>query len=153
MIMGFMPMLKNPRHEAFAQALARGMSATAAYVEAGYKSNRHNAAALAREKHIRTRVTELQEEQLAILHRELDVLDVEEFAFKASGTLGEFSCHLGKPGGEPIGVAGHPPAGDYILALSIGEKIDIELFRAGCWISRKCDTGARFPPALPKTIA
>jgi len=61
-----MPTLKNPRHEAFAQALARGVSASAAYVEAGYKANRHNAAALAREQHIRTRVTELQEEQLAI---------------------------------------------------------------------------------------
>ena len=35
-------------------------------MEVGYKANRHNAAALAREKHIRTRVTELQEEQLAI---------------------------------------------------------------------------------------
>ena len=61
-----MPALKNPRHEAFAQALARSMSASAAYVEGGYKANRHNAAALAREEHIRTRVTELQEEQLAI---------------------------------------------------------------------------------------
>jgi hypothetical protein len=61
-----MAILTNPRHEAFAQALARGMSASAAYVEAGYKANRHNAAALAREKHIRTRVAELQEETLAI---------------------------------------------------------------------------------------
>ena len=61
-----MAILTNPRHEAFAQALARGMSASAAYVEAGYKANRHNAAALAREQHIGTRVTELQEEQLAI---------------------------------------------------------------------------------------
>jgi hypothetical protein len=34
-----MPALKNPRHEAFAQALARGMSASAAYVEAGYKAS------------------------------------------------------------------------------------------------------------------
>ena len=41
------PALKNPRHEAFAQAGARGMSASAAYVEAGYKANRHNAAAAA----------------------------------------------------------------------------------------------------------
>ena len=56
-----MPALKNPRHEAFAQALARGVSASAAYVEAGYKANRHNAATLAREEHIGTRVTELQE--------------------------------------------------------------------------------------------
>ena len=28
-----MPTLENPRHEAFAQALARGSSATAAYIE------------------------------------------------------------------------------------------------------------------------
>jgi hypothetical protein len=35
-------------------------------VEAGYKANRHNAAALARKQHISTRVNELQEEQLAI---------------------------------------------------------------------------------------
>src|SRR5690348_15212934 len=61
-----MAILTNPRHEAFAQAVARGMSASAAYVQAGYKANRHNAAALAREQHIGTRVAELQEEQLAI---------------------------------------------------------------------------------------
>ena len=41
-----MPILANPKHEAFAQGLARGSSAAAAYVEAGYKANRHNAAAL-----------------------------------------------------------------------------------------------------------
>jgi hypothetical protein len=61
-----MPALPNSRHEAFAQALARGSSATAAYVEAGYKPNRHNAAALARKQHLLTRVSELQEELLAI---------------------------------------------------------------------------------------
>jgi hypothetical protein len=40
--------------------------ANAAYIEAGYKQNRHNAAALARKQHILTRVGELHEEQLAI---------------------------------------------------------------------------------------
>jgi hypothetical protein len=61
-----MPILENPRHVAFAEALAQGSSATAAYIEAGYKENRHNAATLARKQHILTRVGELQEEQLAI---------------------------------------------------------------------------------------
>jgi phage terminase small subunit len=61
-----MPVLKNPRHEAFAEALARGMSASAAYAEVGYRPHRHNAATLARKKHISERVSELQEEQLAI---------------------------------------------------------------------------------------
>jgi hypothetical protein len=63
---GSMPTLPNPKHEAFAQGLARGSSAAAAYVTAGYKENRHNAATLARKQHILTRVGELQEEQLAI---------------------------------------------------------------------------------------
>jgi phage terminase small subunit len=53
-----MPILENPRHEAFAQGLARGSSAAAAYVEAGYKPNCHNAAALARKQRISTRANE-----------------------------------------------------------------------------------------------
>jgi hypothetical protein len=61
-----MPVLNNPRHEAFAQALACGMSASAAYAEVGYRPHRHNAATLARKEHISVRVSELQEEQLAI---------------------------------------------------------------------------------------
>lgn len=55
-----MPVLENQRHEAFCHALAKGKSADAAYQEAGYKANRHNAAALARSEHISTRVAELQ---------------------------------------------------------------------------------------------
>ena len=58
--------LKSPRHEAFAQALARGMSASAAYGQAGFKPHRANAATLARKEHISVRVAELQEEQLSI---------------------------------------------------------------------------------------
>jgi hypothetical protein len=49
---GSMPILTNSKHEAFAQGLARGSSAAAAYVEAGYKENRHNPATLARKQHI-----------------------------------------------------------------------------------------------------
>lgn len=55
-----MPVLKNARHERMAQGLAKGLSAEKAHVDAGFKQNRHNAAALAREEHILTRVTELQ---------------------------------------------------------------------------------------------
>jgi hypothetical protein len=56
-----MPVLSNPRHEKFVQLLAEGRSADEAYVLAGYKQNRHNAAALAREEHISTRLRTLQE--------------------------------------------------------------------------------------------
>jgi hypothetical protein len=61
-----MAILKNHRHEVFAQALARGSSAAAAYVEAGYKANTGNASTLKADKSILKRVAELQEEQLAI---------------------------------------------------------------------------------------
>ena len=92
----------------------------------------------------------LQEEQLAVLHCKLDVLDVAEFAFQESGTVGEFSCHLWKPSREQIGIAGHSPAGDHVLALSIKEKIYIELLRTGCRISQECDTGARSSASIAK---
>jgi hypothetical protein len=59
--------LKNARHEAFAQALARGLSISAAYVEAGYKPNRGNAHTLLKQnKCISKRLEEIQAEQLAI---------------------------------------------------------------------------------------
>jgi hypothetical protein len=41
-----LPELKTQRQERFAQALAKGMTADAAYVEAGYKRNRGNASTL-----------------------------------------------------------------------------------------------------------
>lgn len=62
-----MPILPNPKHEAFAQGLARGLSISAAYVQAGYKPNRGNAHTLAKQnKSISKRVEEIQVEQLAI---------------------------------------------------------------------------------------
>jgi len=62
-----MPALANSRHEAFAQALAGGLSIAAAYAEAGYKPNRGNAHTLLKQnKCISKRVEEIQAEQLAI---------------------------------------------------------------------------------------
>jgi hypothetical protein len=77
-----MPALKNPRHEAFAQALARGMSASAAYRQVGFKPHRANAATLARKKHISVRVAELQEEQLAI-HQQATAATIESLIAEA----------------------------------------------------------------------
>jgi phage terminase small subunit len=54
-----MPTLRNPRHERFAQELAKGTSATQAYEIAGFKPNAGNAGALRAKQHISTRVNEL----------------------------------------------------------------------------------------------
>ena len=55
-----MPILPNPRHERFAQALAKGKPACAAYEEAGYRRNDGNAVRLKGNEKIKTRVSELQ---------------------------------------------------------------------------------------------
>jgi len=55
-----MPVLKNARHEMFAQALAKGKSATEAYQDAGYKPDRKNAARLTTKDDIRRRVAEIK---------------------------------------------------------------------------------------------
>ena len=58
-------LLENPRHEAFAQALASGHSADEAYVLAGYSRNRGNAARLKADERVRGRVTMLQQDAAA----------------------------------------------------------------------------------------
>lgn len=56
-----MAALTNPKHERFAQALAKGSTATDAYAEAGYKPHDSNAARLSGNDRIQARVTELLE--------------------------------------------------------------------------------------------
>jgi len=56
-----MPALKNPKHELFAQYVAKGMKDCDAYVEAGYKYNRGNASALKTKENISARIEELIE--------------------------------------------------------------------------------------------
>ena len=55
-----MPVLKNARHERFAQYIAKGMSADASHTAAGYKPSRQNAARMRAYDDIVGRVAELQ---------------------------------------------------------------------------------------------
>ena len=55
-----MSVLSNARHEAFAQALARGATAEDAYAAAGFKPDRGNASRLTANDSVRARVAELQ---------------------------------------------------------------------------------------------
>jgi phage terminase small subunit len=54
-----MPILTNARHERFAQELAKGETADAAYINAGYSANRGNAATLKAKQIIADRVSEI----------------------------------------------------------------------------------------------
>lgn len=57
-----MPMLRNPRHEAFAVFLAKGYSQIKAYCAAGYKRDPAHASTLAGKANVKARVAELREE-------------------------------------------------------------------------------------------
>lgn len=54
-----MPILKNAKHERFAQARASGMTVDAAYAEAGYQPHRSNASRLSANDNISARVDEI----------------------------------------------------------------------------------------------
>ncbi|WP_305986472.1 terminase small subunit [Roseibium sp. MMSF_3544] len=53
-------LLKNSRHEKFAQGVASGLSAIEAYEQAGYKANRQHAHRLATKGDVRERIAEIQ---------------------------------------------------------------------------------------------
>lgn len=67
-----MPPLNNPKHEAFARALASGETADQAYVAAGFKENRGNASRLKSRESIRKRVADLIEARQESLARATD---------------------------------------------------------------------------------
>jgi hypothetical protein len=54
-----MPVLQNPKHERFAQELAKGKTATESYALAGYKPDDGNATRLTGNDSIRQRIDEL----------------------------------------------------------------------------------------------
>lgn len=56
-----MPALDNPRHERFAQELAKGKTADEAYQTAGYKPNRGNATTLKANQSVLDRVAEIKD--------------------------------------------------------------------------------------------
>jgi phage terminase small subunit len=60
-----MPILKNPRHERFAQELAKGKSASEAYELAGFKANDGNCIRLKGNERVASRVAELQQRAAA----------------------------------------------------------------------------------------
>jgi hypothetical protein len=82
--------LRNPRHERFAQELATGKSADTAYVLSGYRANRSNAARLSANQDIQKRVAEIQSlgaERAAVTVETL-IAEAEAARSKAMGEKG-----------------------------------------------------------------
>lgn len=75
-----MPALSNQRHELFAQALAKGETATAAYEAAGYEPNDGNAARLKGNDRVEARVAEIL--QRAATRAEITVASISDRLLK-----------------------------------------------------------------------
>ena len=89
-----MPVLKNPKHEKFAQALAQGRTQLEAFVEAGYKAHGGNASSLAKKQHIVERVAELQQ-RIVDIYRAADTkaaeVIIERYAISKERILDEMA--------------------------------------------------------------
>jgi hypothetical protein len=81
--------LRNPRHERFAQELATGKTADLAYVLAGYRENRSNAARLNASQNIQERVAEIQSmgAERAAISVETLIAEAEAARSKATGAV------------------------------------------------------------------
>ena len=78
-----MAILNDTKHETFAQGLAQGMTADAAYQAAGYKPNDGNACRLKGNERVRARVRELADDAAERAAKTLDdiIAEYERIAF------------------------------------------------------------------------
>ncbi|OJF97590.1 terminase small subunit [Pararhizobium antarcticum] len=85
-----MPVLRNARHEKFAQLLAQGKTADDAYAQAGFKANRGNATTLKRKQNIQDRVSHLLEWELT-LERKATEKAIDKLAITKERVLAELA--------------------------------------------------------------
>jgi phage terminase small subunit len=93
--------LSNARHEAFAQHLAKGLSASEAYVKAGYSANEGNCIRLKGNERVAARLAELQAKaaQKAVVTVEDIARQLDEdraFAVSTGSASAAVSATLGK---------------------------------------------------------
>ncbi len=100
-----MPPLDHPRYEAFCQAIASGQSADKAYVTAGYKPNRGNAATLKANQNIKARVAEIVAERSNAVQKAIG------YARRVVGLLFEaFSPQRSVLGSYALAAGAFPPS-------------------------------------------
>lgn len=96
-----MPVLGNPKHERFAQELAKGKTQSDAYVAAQYRPSRSAAARLAADVNICARVAELSER--VALRTELTVAALTERLMKLAAVAEKTGISVDEATGETTG--------------------------------------------------
>lgn len=124
-----MPVLKNTRHEAFAQALAKGKTQDEAYRIAGYTPSRHHAHRLATKGYIVARLSELQakvakkvEVTLESLYGELE--EARGIAIKEKQSSAAVSATMGKAKLAGLVVDKHKLSGTIQVVTITAKQLD-----------------------------
>jgi len=125
-----MAALANSKHERFCQALAKGETADAAYVTAGYDADRGNAIRLKGKPHIQARVAELNER--AATRAEISKSWVmERLAKNVRVCLGEEPLLIpGEDGADPTEEYQHNPAGANQALQLLGKELGMFVDRS-----------------------
>lgn len=133
-----MAILPNARHERFAQELAKGVSAAEAYEKAGFKPNRHNAAALARQQHILDRLNFLLAERER-MHGQATAKAIDKLALTKEWIVATLMDNVQRAmqAKAPMNENGEP-IGEYAYQGSVANKA-LELLgrELGMFIERK----------------
>jgi phage terminase small subunit len=138
-----MSVLANPRHERFAQELAKGTSASEAYVLAGYRANRGNAATLKQDQNILARVTELLEEREEI-HSQATAEAVERAGLTKEWVIARLMENVQRASQAQPVMAGGVQTGEYRYEGSVVNR-GLELLgkELGMFVDRTEDVTAR----------
>ena len=115
-----MARLDNPKHEAFAGHLARGLSQAKAYTQAGYNPNPAGSSRLANSPAVIARVEELKNEIANKIDRAMQVSDEESFGSLAE--LGITIEYIAKRYKELSYAA--QSAGQYAPAINAVDKLE-----------------------------
>lgn len=126
-----MPVLSNPRHERFANELAKGKSATEAYELAGYKPDDGHAARLAGNGRVKERLTELQEGAAKLTEI----------------TLASITTDLDRIAGKAEALSDAP-------GLSVARNAKMDVAKLKGWLKDKVEhTGANGGPIETKDVS
>lgn len=124
-----MPILPNARHEAFAQAIAKGKTADDAYSQAGYRANRGNATRLKANESVVARVAELQQKVARKVEVTVESLagELEEarsIALKEKQSSAAVQATMGKAKLFGLGVENRRLSGTVQVVTITAEKLD-----------------------------
>ena len=123
-----MPVLTNPRHEAFAQERAKGKTATDAYALAGFKPHDGNAARLSGKERIIARVAEIQSKgakraEITVQSLADELEEARAIALKEGQTSAAVSATMGKAKLFGLGVENKRVSGTFQVVNLTHEQI------------------------------